>query len=149
MNINPYGNLLIEDIEYLENTLGFDLPDDYVEFLIKNNGGKIQDSCIYIEKIQEFIFFDVFYGISLPPKALNLYFWFNEFKDDMPKNSLVIADEIGGGLFLLVNLETDYWDKGVYYWDDSYRFPSSSDDDNCYFIAPTFTEFISKIQANT
>lgn len=149
MQIRPYGNVLIKDIRKLESLLGFDLPKDYIEFLIKNNGGNGQGSYIYVEELQENIYIDIFYGVLLPQKALNILFWFDKLKDDMPKKSLVIGNALSSGFILLVNEEENYWEESIYYWDNSHHFPLSSDEDNCYFIAPTFTEFIGKIQVNT
>lgn len=35
--------------------------------------------------------------------------------------------------------------KGVYYWDDSYHFDFSEDDMNTYFIADSFSDFLTLI----
>ena len=32
--------------------------------------------------------------------------------------------------------------KGVYYWDDAYNFKNSDDENNMYWIASSFNEFI-------
>ncbi|EIF39597.1 hypothetical protein HMPREF1117_1803, partial [Streptococcus sp. SK643] len=36
--------------------------------------------------------------------------------------------------------------RGIYYYDDTYEFESSTDDVNAYFLANSFSEFLSMVE---
>ena len=48
--------------------------------------------------------------------------------------------------FLVLILLEGY--EGVYFWDDGHNFESSNDEENTYFIAETFTNFLKKYNIN-
>lgn len=119
------------------NKLGFHLPDDYVDFVIKNNGIKVVDGYFYINDLDEFILMDLLYGVSAPKR--NLISSNKEFADDLPEESLLIGRDQGGGFILLINNSEG---GGIYYYDHSCFFEQSDDEKNTYFITSTFTEFL-------
>jgi hypothetical protein len=147
MNIKTIGQqIYTEDIKVLENILVFPLPKDYLEFLLMYNGAEANYASIYVEDLQAVLRIDVFYGLSLVNDSLNILFWLNLFGDEIPPKGLVIANTLENGLILLVAEDSKEWgEKGIYYWDDSFSFPSSNEDVNTYFIAYTFTEFIESL----
>lgn len=61
----------------------------------------------------------------------------------MLTNSLIIGDDPGSGLIVLI---TDTENHGVYYWDRSFYFPESSEEENTYKIAGSFKEFINGLR---
>lgn len=123
-----------------EKKIGFKLPDDYRIFLKNHNGGICKDEIIKLNRPGDFLI-DCFFGLGLKD-ALNLQFWHEELSGELPEKSIVIGCDPGGG-YILLCVASDI--SGVYYYDHTYSFPSSSDDENTYFIAPDFTEFFGKI----
>lgn len=59
--------------------------------------------------------------------------------DDLLEGSIIIGDDLLQGMIVMI---TDGDLKGIYYWDDSYNFDSSSDDENTYFIFNDFKELL-------
>ena len=136
-NITPITETIHEpNINVFEDYLGFKLPQDYKEFLLSYNGGEVKNSICHVTDLNEDILLDIFYGLS-EQRVLDLKFWYNEHKYDLPENSLIIACDPGGNKFLLINNE-------IYYWDHIQFFESSDDKENTYFVADTFTEFTNK-----
>ncbi|KIV73185.1 MULTISPECIES: SMI1/KNR4 family protein [Bacillus] len=140
MNINPFGNATEEEIESFEEFLGCSLPDDYKIFLRDYNGGtsKKRYSNFFVEELHEEIPLDVLYGINVD-QTFDLKECHEEFEEDMLPESLIIGDDPGSGLIVLI-LEPKHY--GVYYWDHSFYFAESSEDRNTYKIADSFGSFI-------
>jgi len=107
--------------------LGFTLPDDYFNFLVKNDGAII----------------DLFYNIE---KCIKIY---EEFSDDFPSKSLVIGRDPGGGMLLLVTEDVGDFSKGIYFYDHSHFFEASNSDCNTYFVCDTFSDFITILEHTT
>lgn len=139
MNINAFGNVSDKMISEFEHHIGFTLPEDYREFLLKYNGGTSQKrySTFFVKELNQEISLDVLFGLNVD--KLDLQKWNDEFVDDMLENTIIIGDDPGGGLIVLINgLDM----KGVYYWDDSFNFEQSSEERNIYKVADSFHEFI-------
>ncbi len=130
----------MESIEDLEEHLGFQLPNDYKEFLNDYNGGtaKIRYSRFFVEDLNQDISLDVLFGIDVK-KTFDLRACHEEFEEDMVPGSLIIGDDPGSGLIVLI---TDNENDGVYYWDHSFYFPQSGEEENTYKIADSFKDFI-------
>lgn len=144
MNLNAFGKATKESIEELEKTLGFLIPDDYKDFLGEYNGGtsKVRYSKFFVKELNQEIPLDVLYGISVK-RTFDLSECYEEFEEDMLQNSLIIGDDPGSGLIVLI---TDPENHGVYYWDHSFHFPQSSEEENTYKIADSFTDFINELK---
>lgn len=152
MKIIGFKNLSVKQLRSFEEEIGFKLPKDYIEFLIEYNGGTFgeKDGYIYVPSINEYVLFDVFYRVlsedsTLDDDELSLQCWYNEYKEDLPSNTIIIACDAGGGMFIL---SMDDNNQGVYYWDHSHFFPSSSDEGNSYRVAKNFDDFLGKIKDN-
>ncbi|MGY3777453.1 SMI1/KNR4 family protein [Isobaculum melis] len=117
--------------------IDFELPKDYLSFITENNGVRVENGYFYVEDLSEFILMDLFLGVSQPKR--NLMNLNEEFEDEIPKNSLLIARDPGGGFILQIH---DGENDGIYYYDHQYFFDQSSDEENTYFIAQTFSEFL-------
>ncbi|HEL2218080.1 TPA: SMI1/KNR4 family protein [Streptococcus suis] len=61
--------------------------------------------------------------------------------DDILEHALIIGDTVQHG-FIIIWISGDE-NEGVYYYDDTYTLASSSDGGNTYYLASTFTEFLS------
>jgi SMI1-KNR4 cell-wall len=139
IKISPYGSLSQQQIQSLEEKIGFALPQDYKNFLIQTNGGRLEDSTFYVGELEQDILMNVFYGYEVEKdKVLNIVFWLDKYNDEIPEQSLLIGNEPGGAFILYIPYGDDC---GVYFYDDSYVFPQSSDEQNTYYIAETFQEF--------
>lgn len=141
MNINSFGGASLEAIKNFEKSIGFLLPDDYKQFLIKYNGGtsRVRYSTFKVEELNENIPLDVLYGIDVEKKQLDLQKVNDEYIDDMLQNCIIIGDDPGAGMIVLIN---DDDSEGVYYWDHSFHFAQSSEEKNIYKIADSFKDFI-------
>ncbi|HJA39947.1 MAG TPA: SMI1/KNR4 family protein [Firmicutes bacterium] len=142
--IRGFGKTSILDIKEIEEDLKIALPKDYTEFLLENNGGVIDNDivCFKVKGIDEPIALDVLYGINLK-SGLNIKEWYNEFEEDLLEEMIIIGHALGSGLILLINQED--W-KGIYFWDNTLDFESSSEEDCLYKISDSFSEFIDQLQ---
>ena len=144
MNITSFGKPLASDIETFEKHIGFSLPADYKEFLIENNGGSVRNCSFVVSDLLKVIDLHVLYGIT-PEKNNNLYTWHDEYSSDLFENSVIIGSDLGGGLIVICNSEDT---PGVYYWDHTYNFEQSDDDNNVYRISNDFTAFVNALQCD-
>jgi len=127
-----------EAIDLFQGELGFELPSGYRKFLLQYNGGKFD--AIFTCDVGE-VMVDYMFGIGLQPN-LDLRYWLKEFESDIIENSLIIGADPGSGFFLLI---VDFEDAGVYYYDQSYRFSTSNDDENTYLIDRDVSAFLSRL----
>lgn len=131
-------------ISQLEKQLGFTLPADYRNFLLNNNGGRVDDEVFFVEGLGQDVMMDVFYGITHRNRALTLSYWLKEYSDELQENTLIIGTDPGGGMLTCI---TTGEDKGIYYWDHSHFFETSTEEDgNTYFVADSFADFSSKLK---
>ena len=123
--------------------LGFTLPDDYFNFLQKNDGATIDDGYFYVKDLDEYILLELFSDIE---ECMEDY---QEFKDDIPDKSLVIGADPGGAMLLLVTEDVGDFSKGIHFYDHSHFFEASNSDCNTYFVCDTFSEFITILEHTT
>ena len=143
INLKPYGQLLSVEVDNFQKQVGFDLPFDYQFFLLSNNGGRVNNQIFHIDEIETDILMHVFYGLGLENKVLNLDFWYNKYSDEIPEHSLLIGNDQGAGFILYI---IDGEDSGVYYYDHTYSFKQSSNEQNVYYLADTFQEFVDSLK---
>ena len=63
---------------------------------------------------------------------------FEKYKDEMLDGAVLIGFDVHQGFLFLIADGRD--DTGVYYWDDSYVFEESDDDQNVYLLVKDFSE---------
>ena len=145
MNITPWGENDKVTVSAFEQQIGFALPEDYRQFLINNNGGRVNDQMFFVKGLGQAVLMHVLYGLTnTQSRGLTLGYWLAEHDDDIGEKELVIGHAPGGHQLLLV-IGGD--DKGVYYWDHNNFFPQSADGGgNTYFVANTFAEFINSLR---
>lgn len=142
MAIHGFGNADLNDIRNFEKKNQIKLPNDYVDFLIKFNGGGVElinANSIHAGEHAEEINIDVLFGIKTSDSELSVEFWSSKYKAEMPHDAIIIGDSYQHGFIVILCSGKD---SGIYYWDDTYHFPGSNDESNTYFLAKTFTEFI-------
>ena len=135
-----------DDIIRVEEQLSVQLPTDYIDFLLVNNGCVSNNDNFSVDINMNGTVFpvnlDVMFGINTGNNNSDIEFWTEKFSDEMLESSVIIADTIQHGFIVLV-CSGQY--TGVYYWDDSYHFEFSCDDVNTYFISDTFNDFLDLI----
>jgi len=137
--INGFGKATRTMVDDFESHIGFLLPDDYKEFLYKYNGGtpQIKYSTFFVKELKQKIPLDVLLGLGV--NKLDLQKRNDEYSDDLLSNSIIIGDDPGSGMIVLIN---DLQMKGVYYWDHSFNFKQSNEENNIYKITNNFQDFI-------
>ena len=139
MNIQCFGPLSEDAIRKLESALGVTLSRNYREFLKETGGGIVKqdgNNKIMVTSIGQTIAVDVFFGYSVTQNSDILY-WNEKYRDEMPDDAVLIGFDIHQGFLFLI---ADGDDAGVYYWDDSYVFEESDDDQNVYLLVKDFSE---------
>ena len=148
MKLDRFGFANEEAISILENKYKVVLPEDYKRFLLQENGGRNTayryKNLVRIPQVSEEINIDVMFGVETNIKNADIEQWTSEYRDDLFPNSIIIGDTIQHGfiVFWLSNEEN----RGIYYYDDTYEFESSTDDVNAYFLANSFSEFLSMVE---
>ncbi len=145
MKIEKFKGLNDEQINNIESKLKINLPEDYKNFLKQIGGGiveKDESNRIIIDSIGENIVLDVLYGDDANNEKGSIMFWMKQFEGELLADAIIIGDDLLQGFLVMI---CDGEDKGVYYWDDSYNFESSNDENNMYWIADSFDNFLKEI----
>src|SRR5699024_5323602 len=132
MSIEKFGKASYEDIINLQDTYSVTFPKDYVEFLQQYNGGviaKTEKNNIFVEDFSAFITLDVLYGIETGSRTSDIQTWMSKFEEDLIDKAIIIGDDIMQG-FIVMICEGEF--EGIYYWDDSYQFEESTDEENTF-----------------
>jgi hypothetical protein len=139
MDIKGYGKATKEMVSQFEDNIGFFLPVDYRNFLLDCNGGvpQIRYALFYVKELNMDIPLHVLLGLGL--NKLDLQKRNDEYWDDLLPNCIIIGDDPGSGMIVLINNEKE---KGVFYWDHSFYFEQSSEEHNIYKVANSFQEFL-------
>lgn len=145
MAIRSFGSASLENIRAFELANDIQLPDDYVDFLAKYNGGVVEtiENKVNVKSLGEDIHIDVLFGVRTKDPELSVELWLNDYRGDMPQDTIVIGDSYEHGLLILLCSGED---TGVYYWDHTHEFASTTSEGNTYFIAETFTDFYKNLQ---
>lgn len=118
-------------------------PEDYKKFLLDYNGGTPDKTLIYFESDEGVITYflgicnDSIYGI----RNIN-----NRFINRIPTNTLPIARDPGGNLFLMSIRGDDY--GSVYFWDHEEEVYEDEEPDysNMTLVAKSFTELVNNLK---
>lgn len=141
MILKQFNNIKKDRINKIEKELEIKFPEDYRKFLLKYNGGIVEkngENSIRVQNIEEEIIIDTLFGIVEEEEA-DISYWNQQMKEDMLNSALIIGDDIIQGFIVIICYGEN---KGVYYWDDAYNFKNSDDENNMYWIASSFNEFI-------
>lgn len=139
MNIQCFGPLSEDAICKLESALGVTLPGNYREFLIETGGGIVKqdgNNRIMVPSLGQTIAVDVLFGYGVAQNSDILY-WNEKYRDEMPDDAVLIGFDVHQGFLFLI---ADGVDASVYYWDDSYVFEESDDDQNVYLLVKDLSE---------
>ncbi|NMC56794.1 MAG: SMI1/KNR4 family protein [Eubacteriaceae bacterium] len=145
MAIKGFGKADIDDIKSFELKNDLNLPDDYIDFLLKYNGGEVEltdNNSFFIKGINDNVNIDVLYGVNTENLELSVELWLNDYKIDMPPYTLIVGSCYQYGFIVMLCYGED---AGIYYWDDSYEYACSNDDNNVFFMVDTFSDIVDKI----
>ncbi len=124
------------DIAKLESSLRIVLPNDYRRFLLAYNGRVPTPRRFVIVGCNGEALVDILLGVN----TLNdIADWVKELRDDLPNGFIPIGFDPGGNALLL---DTTDGEGVVYYWDSGRHFLTSTDEENSYRIAGSFTDFV-------
>ncbi|MGY5956775.1 SMI1/KNR4 family protein [Kosakonia sp. BK9b] len=154
--------LPVTEVQTLTTKYAITLPDDYQEFLKKQNGFVVKspDYCaLDFQGVDEgIIAFDALFGLHTLNENYDLHYHNDEFLDEIAfiRNAFIIGDDPGGNYYILVN---DAGRRGVYYWDrthlhaedaiQAFAIPEQDECGNLYKLTPDFAAFYDLIAANT
>jgi hypothetical protein len=134
-------NDLIKQEQYLE----CEFPKDYRKFLLEYNGGIPEKALIYFSNDGGII--DLFFGIC-DDDIYGLKSNNNSYINRIPSNTIAIACDPGGNLFLISIRGDDYGQ--IYFWDHEFEVDWNSgqeaDYSNLTFVAKSFTDLINNLR---
>lgn len=135
-----------QDISRTELELGFSLPPQYKEFLLKNNGGYPEPDAFPIQDNPSDDHGLVHYFLCIKPgDVYNLVNYATLFLGRVPKNLLPIAVDPGGNLICLSVAGAD---RGrVYFWEHEEESQEGETPgyENVYLVANSFDEFLDSL----
>ncbi|MBP2621737.1 SMI1/KNR4 family protein [Streptococcus panodentis] len=141
--MNSFSKVTSEQISAIEKRLKLEFPNDYKQFLLTNNGLRSRgDFFFHLVDIDFEVHIDILYGIDTGVKNCDLIDWTEKFRFDLPPQAIIIGDDIIMGFIVLILSEED---GGIYYYDHAYNLDTSNDDNNAYFIADNFTDFLAML----
>lgn len=105
------------DLLALEKTYGFQLPGDYRHFLLENNGGFPSPNCVTFTDAGRKTASDVFcyFASGDNPPWASMEWHFNTFSGRLPKDTIPIARDSFGNLWLLKICGDNH--DSVFFWD--------------------------------
>lgn len=125
------------DIESLEGKLNVEFPVDYRQFLLSVNGGVPTYRLTSVSGIGD-VLVDCLLGIG---SNNDIELWLSELSGDLPVRFVPIGFDPGGNTFLL-NTGNTRFQSGVYYWDSTRHFPLSTESNNTFWMADSFSAFL-------
>ncbi|MDG5471434.1 SMI1/KNR4 family protein [Jeotgalibacillus sp. ET6] len=136
-----HDNLSLEQIEIFENENNIKLTEQYMNFLLKWNGGKVIPNLFKISNEQGPSVLNVFYGIG--DMYDNLTDFIEIMDERLPVGFIPIGDDPSGNVICLGTKEP-YYDK-IYFWDHEQEPEDPDDMSNMYFLANDIDEFLDNL----
>ncbi len=145
MIINSFGkisyNEILEKIE--ENNIV--IPKEYVEFLLKTNGGRIYSQkekvVIEIADLHQKVYLNRFLGFC-ENEQNDIIYYNNKYRDDIGDGSLIIGIDDQNNYIVIVNYNHSL---KVCYWDINLKVPISTEQGNAYIISESISDFMQKL----
>ena len=154
MKINGNGKLDEKEIIKFEKEIGFELPEDYRQFLCEYNGGypepKYPLFTIYEMSVEEIEEMGESTGLDWLFSMEKVRALTKEYDFEMLEKFIII----GAGLFGEILLSENENMKGIYLWDSHWCITDIGDKDaaldeelnfSIYKISDTFNEFLNKL----
>ncbi len=135
-----------ESLQAIENKYSCQLPIDYREFLLSNNGAFPSPDCATFEEAGRKTTSDVFclFAIGYKRASLSLEWHHETFSNRLPKNTLPIGRDSGGNLWLM-SLRDDNA-GAIFFWDHgSFDTFDETNLENWPKVASSFNEFLGNL----
>ncbi|MFB1052218.1 SMI1/KNR4 family protein [Paraliobacillus sp. JSM ZJ581] len=140
-----HDNLSLEQIKIFENENNIKLTEQYINFLLKWNGGKVIPNLFIISEDQGPSVLNVFYGIG--DMYDNLTDFIEIMDERLPVGFIPIGDDPSGNVICLGTKEP-YYDK-IYFWDHEQEPEAPDDMSNMFFLANGIYEFLGNLYEDT
>lgn len=137
--ISENPKISLQDIKQFEQEYDVKLPKQYVDFLLKYNGGYPQESTFKISDVEGESIVNKFYGIG--DMKGNLGKVFEVLEGEIPDGFVSIANDSGGNEILL-GVNKKYQGK-VYFW--IHDLEPEYEMGNMFILAENFVEFFNNL----
>lgn len=146
--IRGFASIAERDVSAFESSIGFHLPSDYRQWLLKNNGAILTPEAHFSlpctqSEIPAIAKVDVFYGLSNGhPYDLRHNLVAYEFSDRVPPWFLAIGENVGRQRICL-RLDRDGYGR-IYIWAPEVDYEESPTRTmaHLYFVGESFSDFI-------
>ena len=140
---DSYKTIFRKDIGRLEKDLSINFPDEYVEFILKHNGG-----CIFPDGVkvngEHFDFVSHLYAIRNEMAYDDLLTKINEYSGMILEHYLPFGESPGGDVFCFSLLQNEF--GSVYHWDhEQANYDGDPWEYNMTLLASSFNEFIESL----
>ncbi|WBS02565.1 SMI1/KNR4 family protein [Pseudoduganella sp. SL102] len=131
-----------ENIGEFEKKIGFTLPSDYKEFLLRQNGGIPDRSLIKIPSLGKKVVQSLFALVN-PVVAYTVDHNLDLYKNRMPQDMLPVANDPAGNLYIMkVGAGGDF--GNIYFWNHELEADGEKQPylENITYIANSFNDFL-------
>ena len=136
---NQKDSISNEDILELENFIGLKFPQSYREHILRYNGGRCKPNVYSFNENGESTESDLNVFLSLPNELKEYVLDYKINNTRIPESFLPIAEDSGGNL---ICISCEGKDRGkIFFWDHE-----REGEDNIYFIADSFDEFLNGLK---
>lgn len=127
-----------ELVARLEAQLGHPLPDDYRDYLLTQDGGRLADNDEAVINV---------FGLGEVPDWTSMWNKLETFHDRVPAWLLPVAQDAYGNLFAISLRPSDF--GSVWFWDHEEEANEGEPptEDNIQFKAPSWTGFLEGLRA--
>jgi hypothetical protein len=133
------------ELAFYLHEIGYNLPNDYIDFLRNHNGGYVTDSvCTYYKNGKQKFILTSMFGLGVDDDLINQ---FEIYKRRIPGTCIPIGRDAGGNIVCLNLSESNY--GYVYFWnhEEELKFEEGTITiDDLYFIADSFQEFLNSVE---
>ena len=135
------------DLNEQEKYFKCKFPEDYKKFLLEYNGGIPERDIVSFTEKDEITenYIELILGIC-NEYAYSLKRKNNMFHNRIPSNTIIIASDPGGNLFLMSIRGDDY--GTIYFWDHEEEVCEGQEPDysNLIFVAKSFTDLLNNLK---
>ncbi|MFC9777513.1 SMI1/KNR4 family protein [Paenibacillus chitinolyticus] len=131
--------ITINEIREFEGKYVLKLPEQYIDFLLKYNGGYPEASTFKISDEEGESVVNKFYGIG--DMKGNLAKVFEILDGELPEGFIAIASDPGGNE-ICIGISEEYFGK-IYFW--IHDMEANEEMDNMFFINNSFNDFFENL----
>ena len=173
-NMKSFGELTEKQVNKLEKEVSLPLPADYREFLMRIGGASVGEEefnitypeaylkklpvdqidpekshLVSVPDLQTKVWVRMLYGYENCPKEMDIPHMMESMEDELIDGVLLIGESFQNGYFIMLCEDEDGDAGAVYYWNADYMFQDPDDENNTYWVADSFTEFLQMLNGET